>query len=289
MSAITTGVDYYLAYQFLKKLTTPFNKTEAFKLGIIDKNGKVLRKRKELSSKERDSYKIMDTIAFNLKKLLQKLPGGKSKIASIGAALFLMKEETIVNEMGDTAKGRQKLKDYITKVSRTPKVGISFEKSKNRKKFKLKAQKSASFNYHRDNFEEDFVQFMNSQECFDSLQGMAQYLKEEEVQILLIPEDGPTVVTTGQAGLGTNPPGPSRRFAGAKVFKVPTTTFMRARLGKKKYARYRKILGEIDNGEEIRQYCLKNYKEPIVLEDERTGAMLYLRYGKDRDVSRLTV
>jgi len=118
---------------------------------------------------------------------------------------------------------------------------------------------------------------------------MAQYLKEEEVQILLIPEDGPTVVTTGQAGLGTNPPGPSRRFAGAKVFKVPTTTFMRARLGKKKYARYRKILGEIDNGEEIRQYCLKNYKDPIVLEDERTGAMLYLRYGKDRDVSRLTV
>jgi hypothetical protein len=148
---------------------------------------------------------------------------------------------------------------------------------------------SSSFEYHRNSFEEEFKQFINSQECFDSLQGMAQYLKEEEVQILLIPEDGPTVVTTGQAGLGTNPPGPSRRFAGAKVFKVPTTTFMRARLGKKKYARYRKILGEIDNGEEIRQYCLKNYKDPIVLEDERTGAMLYLRYGKDRDVSRLTV
>tara|TARA_B100000953_G_scaffold289052_1_gene272695 strand:- start:3832 stop:4584 length:753 start_codon:yes stop_codon:yes gene_type:complete len=250
MSAITTGVDYYLAYQFLKKLTTPFNKTEAFKLGIIDKNGKVLRKRKELSSKERDSYKIMDTIAFNLKKLLQKLPGGKSKIASLGAALFLMKEETIIKE--------------------------SFPQS-------------SFFEYHRNSFEEEFKQFINSQECFDSLQGMAQYLKEEEVQILLIPEDGPTVVTTGQAGLGTNPPGPSRRFAGAKVFKVPTTTFMRARLGKKKYARYRKILGEIDNGEEIRQYCLKNYKDPIVLEDERTGAMLYLRYGKDRDVSRLTV
>jgi len=253
MSAITTGVDYYLAYQFLKKLTTPFNKTEAFKLGIIDKNGKVLRKRKELSSKERDSYKIMDTIAFNLKKLLQKLPGGKSKIASIGAALFLMKEETIIKE--------------------------SFPQS-------------ASFNYHRNNFEEEFLQFINSQECYDLLQECAepvtQYLKEEDVHIL-IPEDGPTVVTTGQAGLGTNPPGPSRRFAGAKVFKVPTTTFMRARLGKKKYARYRKILGEIENGEEIRQYCLKNYKEPIVLEDERTGAMLYLRYGKDRDVSRLTI
>jgi len=252
MSAISTGVDYYLAYQFLKKLTTPFNKTEAFKLGIIDKKGKVLRKRKELSSKERDSYKIMDTIAFNLKKLLEKLPGGKSKIASIGAALFLMKEEKFIKKMNN----------------------------KEQRIYLFKEQ------------EENFLQFINSQECYNLLQEcekpIIQYLKEEEVQIL-IPEDGPTVVTTGQAGLGTNPPGPSKRFAGAKVFKVPTTTFMRARLGKKKYARYRKILGEIENGEEIRQYCLKNYKDPIVLEDERTGAMLYLRYGKDRDASRITV
>ena len=61
---------------------------------------------------------------------------------------------------------------------------------------------------------------------------------------------------------------------------VPTTTFLKARMGKKKYEPYRKILGEIENGEEIRQYGRKYYKEPIILEDERTGAMCYLRYGK---------
>ena len=48
MSAIGTGVDYYLAYQFIKKLTTPFKDTEAYKLGIIDEKGKVLKKRSSL-------------------------------------------------------------------------------------------------------------------------------------------------------------------------------------------------------------------------------------------------
>jgi hypothetical protein len=33
-------------------------------------------------------------------------------------------------------------------------------------------------------------------------------------------------------------------------------------------------------GEEIRQYALDNKDAPIIVEDETTGAMMYLRYGK---------
>jgi hypothetical protein len=33
-------------------------------------------------------------------------------------------------------------------------------------------------------------------------------------------------------------------------------------------------------GEEIRQYALNNKDAPIIVEDEITGAMMYLRYGK---------
>ena len=98
MSAIGTGVDYYLAYQFIKKLTTPFKDTEAYKLGIIDEKGKVLKKRSSLTSKEKESYKLMDTLVFNMKKLLEKLPGGKSKIGSLAAALFLLKEENVTED-----------------------------------------------------------------------------------------------------------------------------------------------------------------------------------------------
>tara|TARA_B100000424_G_scaffold232791_1_gene195763 strand:+ start:1108 stop:1791 length:684 start_codon:yes stop_codon:yes gene_type:complete len=223
---ISTGIDYYLAYQFVKKLSTPFKDTEAYKLGIIDEKGKVLKKRSQLSSKERDSYKLMDTLIFNLKKFLEKLPGGKSKIGSLAAALMLIKEERTIEEI---------LND--------------------------------------DNLENKLSEFINSQECYDLL------LEYESPINKYIKESGPTVVTTGQAGLDKNPPGP-RKFAGARVFKVPTSTFLKARMGKKKYEPYRKILGEIENGEEIRQYGRKYYKEPIILEDERTGAMCYLRYGK---------
>ena len=52
-------MDLLYLYQFIKRLTTPFDKTEAFKLGIIDKDGNVLRKRKTLSTaEEKNAYTL---------------------------------------------------------------------------------------------------------------------------------------------------------------------------------------------------------------------------------------
>ena len=93
---IISGIgNIYFVYQFIKKLVTPFEKTDAFKLGIIDKDGKILKKRRNLEgSKEKDAYTLSDTLVWNIKKLIGKVPGGKSKIASYAAALFLIKEQT---------------------------------------------------------------------------------------------------------------------------------------------------------------------------------------------------
>ncbi len=93
---IISGIgNIYFVYQFIKKLVTPFEKTDAFKLGIIDKDGKILKKRRDLEgSKEKDAYTLSDTLVWNIKKLIGKVPGGKSKIASYAAALFLIKEQT---------------------------------------------------------------------------------------------------------------------------------------------------------------------------------------------------
>ena len=38
------GIDFLITYRVIKMLITPFNKTEAFKRGIIDEKGKVLIK-----------------------------------------------------------------------------------------------------------------------------------------------------------------------------------------------------------------------------------------------------
>ena len=94
MSIISGIWNIYFVYQFIKKLVTPFEKTDAFKLGIIDKNGKILKKRRDLEGKEKEAYTLSDTLIWNIKKLIGKVPGGKSRIASYAAALFLIKEQT---------------------------------------------------------------------------------------------------------------------------------------------------------------------------------------------------
>ena len=81
--------DTYMIYQVLKRLTTPFEDTKAFELGLIDKDGKVINKAKTREEKAAVTY--FDRFIFNLKRLLHKV-GLKSKFATYAAALFLLKE-----------------------------------------------------------------------------------------------------------------------------------------------------------------------------------------------------
>ena len=89
----STAIDAFITFRFLKLLVTPFNKTEAFKLGIIDERGKVLIKYRKLERiEQRQAYTILHRLVFNVKKLIEKLPGGKTRLASYAAALFLIRE-----------------------------------------------------------------------------------------------------------------------------------------------------------------------------------------------------
>jgi hypothetical protein len=77
----------------VRRLATPFKEWEAFKLGIIDENGKVLKKRKDLTlAAERKAFGVFDVMILNIKKLLAKVPGGSTRIASYAAALYLIRE-----------------------------------------------------------------------------------------------------------------------------------------------------------------------------------------------------
>ena len=98
---MSRAVDLLITYRIIKLLTTPFEKQDAYRLGIIDKNGKVLRKTKELKTgKERDSYTILHRFVFNLKRLINIVPGGKSKLGTYAAALgLLLKENKDINEI----------------------------------------------------------------------------------------------------------------------------------------------------------------------------------------------
>ena len=94
MSLLKTGVDYYLVYKFIRALTTPFDKTKAFEMGIIDAEGNFLKKYKELKTKtEKEAYSAYNRMVWNLRKLIEKVPIiGKALTSWAGMAYLLMKE-----------------------------------------------------------------------------------------------------------------------------------------------------------------------------------------------------
>ena len=93
------AIDLLITYRIIKLLVTPFEKQEAYKYGIIDKDGKVLRKTKDLkTAKEKDAYTILHRFVFNLKRIINFIPGGKSKLGTYAAALgLLLKEQKDIN------------------------------------------------------------------------------------------------------------------------------------------------------------------------------------------------
>lgn len=90
MGILKRSVDLVYTFRFLKLLTTPFEKTDAYAQGIIDKDGK--RTNVELTSEMKSSYTMFHRLVFNIKKLMAKVPGGSSQIASYASALYLVKE-----------------------------------------------------------------------------------------------------------------------------------------------------------------------------------------------------
>ena len=84
--------DLILIYQFIKRLSTPFEEQEAYKLGIIDEKGNRIKSKKLETKEEKNAYGYLDKLIFNLKKLIEKVPGGKSRLGSFAAALFLIRE-----------------------------------------------------------------------------------------------------------------------------------------------------------------------------------------------------
>ena len=93
------AIDLFVTYRFLKILVTPFEKQEAYKLGIIDKDGNRIvepgttNKATYLgTSKEKNAYTVLHKLVFNIKKIFAKVPGLRTKVGTYAAALFLLKD-----------------------------------------------------------------------------------------------------------------------------------------------------------------------------------------------------
>jgi hypothetical protein len=110
-----------VAYRVLKLLVTPFNRTDAFKLGIIDDKGKVLKKSKQIKDpKERNAYTLLIRFVFNLKRMLSKV-GVRGPLGSATAAAIAFFKE----EHGDNLEVEREIYKYIKEQ------GFEFEISEN--------------------------------------------------------------------------------------------------------------------------------------------------------------
>ena len=90
---MSRAVDLFVTYRFLKLLVTPWKKQEAYKLGIIDANGKNLIKSSKFEREEqRSAFTLLHRLVFNCKRIMQKIPFVRSQLGTYATALFLLKE-----------------------------------------------------------------------------------------------------------------------------------------------------------------------------------------------------
>ena len=114
-------IDGLIAWRILKLLTTRFDRTEAYKLGIIDDKGKVLIKSKDIKDKkQRNAYTLLIRFVFNLKRMLGKI-GLKSRLGSAAAAAIAFFKE----QYGENPEVEREVYKYIKEQ------GFEFEISEN--------------------------------------------------------------------------------------------------------------------------------------------------------------
>ena len=85
-------VDTVIVFRILKMMTRKWNEMDAHKFGLIDDNGKRIKTKKPKTSEEKNSFTLLHRLVFNLKRVLELLPFGRTRLASYAASLALLKE-----------------------------------------------------------------------------------------------------------------------------------------------------------------------------------------------------
>ena len=220
-------VDLASIMRIITLITIPFKHWTAFKTGVIDKDGKTLKKRRDRKTREeKDSFTMFHRFVRNINRIIGFIPFGKTIIGSLAASLFLLREY----QEHPLDNDQRALLERFNK------------------------------------FWEENEEFIT--ELYEVYEDDFNNLLTEEAQ-----------TTTAQVALSKFPLTfePKDKFMGMKVFDVDTDRYMKSRLGKKKYTRYSRYVGEDEVGETIRAYGRKYPKEGIILRDVTTSQMIFLR------------
>ena len=117
------AIDLFVTYRFIKLLVTPFEKMEAYKLGIIDKDGRRtgpldkfgqmdIKKNPLNTIEKKNSYTVLHKLVFNIKRIFAKVPGLRTKLGTYAAALFLLKD-TFKESVDDPDMSEKEFMKYL--------------------------------------------------------------------------------------------------------------------------------------------------------------------------------
>jgi len=82
--------DSFYAFKFIRAIVRPWDEWPAFLTGVLDDKGKLIHSPK--TKEQKDSYNTFDRLTANIKRAINKLPGGKTKLSSFAAAVYLLRE-----------------------------------------------------------------------------------------------------------------------------------------------------------------------------------------------------
>jgi hypothetical protein len=116
-------VDSLITYRILRLLTTPFDQQDAFRLGIIDKHGNVLKKERDLNTtEEQEAYSLLHRMVFRLKRIIEKVPMDNKNFLSFATAVALVREgveyeEDILEELFYMTQEREDVKELAEELT----------------------------------------------------------------------------------------------------------------------------------------------------------------------------
>jgi len=292
----------FIAYKFIKILSLPWKDSDAYKLGIVDDKGKILKKRKQLkTSEERKAYTIFHQLIWNLRKILEKVPIFRSRLATFATALYLIKEQS-----GDTGTLiEDAFLEYLRENNYDVNSMLINESFKDRKTTIRRGLyviegKKIFVEKNTDAFDEICgiplfkIDFLGEERIMvsEDMKPFRKYFKEDGV--------GANAVGGGEniAGLDGKPPVSKKNqkvhrrkavgvtggvkesvetFAGSRIFKVTPEEYVNCLQGRKKHERWKRKLNmdEFSNTE-IRKYAHRNPGKSVIVQNEKTGEMSYL-------------
>ena len=180
-------IDALVAYRVIKLLVTPFNKTKAFELGIIDEKGKVLIRSKNIKNQEqRNAYTLLIRFVFNLKRILQKV-GIKGPLGSSAAAAIAFFKEQSGEQLSDTAALdiEREVYKYITSE------GFEFDLSENYGEPLTEGTYKVKHDIYNDEGDvviniNESIEFTNTEDCimgYDVFKYNGVYLTTEDLYV----------------------------------------------------------------------------------------------------------